>query len=218
MNCGEFASQTEAWMEGERTAQARQHAIACAHCRQLVEDLDAIRLFAPQLAESAAPPEQLWGAIHAQLEREGLIREPGWAERAAGWIRVSSRPLAVATASALALALALLVVMPRADRPQPTVATGPVWLSSDQPELASVDRQLNHVELHAIRSLQTPDPQVREALQQNLMIIDRQIARCEKTLEQAPSDENTRDYLYDAYRQKAELLNMMAERSVASAE
>ena len=217
MNCEEFVRQTDRWMEGDRTPEAREHAIACERCRSLVEDLDAIRLFAPQLGTSAAPPERLWVSIRSQLEREGLVREPGWTERLGGWVRLSARPLVTATAGALALALIAVTVATRVQAPRP-VATGPAWLSSDQTELSNVDTQLDHVERGAIRSLHTPNPAVREALQENLMIIDRQIARCEKTLEQAPSDENTRDYLYDAYQQKAELLNMMAERGTAAAE
>ena len=218
MNCEEFVRQSERWMEGDRGPDARQHAVACPRCRALVEDLDSIRLFAPQLAETVAPPERLWGAIRSQLEREGGIHEPGWAERAKGWIRISTRPLVTATAAAAALALITFTVATRVQRPQPASAVGPAWLSSDQPELASVDTQLDHVERRTIRSLHTPDPAVQEALRENLMIIDRQIARCEKTLEQVPADENTRDYLYDAYRQKAELLNMMAERSITASE
>ena len=217
MNCEEFVRQSERWMDGDRTPEAREHAMECEQCRAMVEDLDAIRLFAPQLAATAAPPERLWTSIRAQLEREGLVHEPGWMERLGGWVRVSSRPVATATAAALTLALIAMTVATRVQPPRP-MATGPTWLSSDQPELSSIDTQLDHVERGAIRSLHTPNPAVREALQENLMIIDRQIARCEKTLEQAPSDENTRDYLYDAYQQKAELLNMMAERSTAAAE
>jgi hypothetical protein len=217
MNCEEFERQSEHWMDGHRAPEAREHAMECERCRAMVEDLDAIRLFAPQLAATAAPPERLWTSIRAQLEREGLIHEPGWMERVGGWVRVSARPVATAAAAALTLALIAMTVATRVQAPRP-VATGPAWLSSDQPELSSVDTQLDHVERGAIRSLRTPNPAVREALQENLMIIDRQIARCEKTLEQAPSDENTRDYLYDAYQQKAELLNMMAERSTAAAE
>jgi hypothetical protein len=215
MNCEEFVRQAEQWMEGDRRPEAREHAMACQRCRALVEELDSIRMVAPQLAADVAPPERLWTSIRAQLEREGLVRRPRWTERAAGWIHVPARPVAALGAAALTAALVLLTVGIHVRRPQPP--TGPQWLSSDQPELARVDTQLDHLERGAIRSFHSPNPAVREALRQNLMIIDHQIAMCEKTLEQAPSDENTRDYLYDAYQQKAELLNMMAERSTSAA-
>lgn len=217
MNCEEFVQQAEQWMEGVRRPEAREHAVACERCRALVEDLDAIRLAAPQMAEDVAPPNHLWNSIREQLERESLIRRPRWTERITGWVQIPAHPVAATAAAVLTVALIVLAGGIRTHRVRPAT-TGPDWLSSDQPELARVDTQLDHLERGTIRSFRTPDPAVKEALQQNLMIIDRQIALCEKTLEQAPSDENTRDYLYDAYQQKAELLNMMAERSTAAEE
>jgi hypothetical protein len=216
MNCEEFEGQTEQWMEGDRQPEAREHALACERCRTLVEDLDAIRLVAPQLGEDVAPPERLWTSIRAQLEREGLVHRPSWTERAVDWVRIPVRPAAAVGAAALAASLVIVTI--GIHLRQPVRPTGPEWLSSDQAELVKVDTQLDHVERGALRSFHTPNPAVEEALQQNLMIIDHQIATCEKTLEQVPSDENTREYLYDAYRQKAELLNMMAERSTAATE
>lgn len=204
-------------MEGVREPEAREHALACERCRGLVEDLDAIRLAAPQLAEAVAPPERLWVALRAQLESEGLIRRPRWTDQLARWTRRAVHPVtATAAATALAAALVLLSLGLRTRPKSPS--PGRQWLSSDQQELVKVDTQLDHLERKTMRSFQTPDPAVKEALQENLMIINRQIARCEKTLEQVPSDENTKEYLYDAYRQKAQLLNMMAERSTAAAE
>lgn len=216
MNCEEFLRRSEEWMEGQRSEDARLHAMSCERCAALVEDLDAIRLTAPQIAETVAPPERLWNAIHARLEEEGLIRRIGWRERLAGRVHISMRPVAAAVA-ALALALLTVTINFRVHR-APVAPSGPDWLSTDQPELASVDTQLNHVEVGTIRSLHTADPAIQDTLQQNLMIINRQIALCEKTLEQAPSDQNTQEYLYDAYQQKADLLNMIAERNIGTAE
>ncbi len=217
-DCEEFARQSEVWMEGNRSAQAQAHASQCESCRDYVEDLDAIRLLAPQLtALDTAPPEHLWQAIHARAMQEGLIRpRAGWWGRLSGWTPTLARPLA---ATAAALALAALTFTITYHPPRPTAApAGRVWLSADQTELASVDTALNHVERGTIGSVRVSDPQVEETLQQNLLIVDRQIARCEKTLEQAPSDENTRDYLYDAYQQKANLLNLLAEQNAGVAE
>ncbi|HVB32997.1 MAG TPA: hypothetical protein VNJ52_01285 [Patescibacteria group bacterium] len=216
MNCEEFVRQSEEWMEGRRSAPARAHAMECERCRAYVEDLDAIRLLAPQLASlETAPPERLWRSIHARMVKEGLVRRAGWLSRPSAWAPTLVRPL-VAAAAALALAALTFTITSRPAR-QPMPA-GRGWLSADETELASVDTQLDHVERGTVESVHASDPQVQYVLQQNLMIVNRQIARCEKTLEEAPSDENTRDYLYDAYQQKADLLNLMAEQNAGVTE
>jgi len=216
-DCEEFLRQSEEWMEGRRSAQARAHAMECERCRDYVEDLDSIRLLAPQLtALDTAPPERLWQSIHARMIQEGLVRRAGRPRRLSAWVPTLARPLAAAVA---ALALAALTFTLTSRPPVPsTPPAGRAWLSADQTDLASVDTELNHVERGTIGSFRAADPQVAETLQQNLMIVNRQIARCEKTLEEAPSDESTRDYLYDAYQQKADLLNLMAEQNAGVTE
>jgi hypothetical protein len=217
MNCEEFAHQSEEWMEGRRSNEARSHAMICEQCRAFVEDLDAIRLLAPQLAWNAEPPETLWNSIHAQLEKEGLIRRPAWTSRGVRWMYAWRGPLAAAAAAAV-LAIGFFAFTFPSRVPRPPVPAGRVWLSADQPELDTVDAQLDHVERGQMASLESVNPEVQDTLKENLMIVDRQIARCEKSLEEAPSDENTRDYLYDAYQEKADLLTMMAERGSEAAE
>ena len=55
---------------------------------------------------------------------------------------------------------------------------------------------------------------VTASLNQNLAIVDNMIAMCEKSVREAPQDEMTRDFLYQAYQQKADLLATMTERGV----
>jgi hypothetical protein len=59
------------------------------------------------------------------------------------------------------------------------------------------------------------NPAVDAALRQNLETVNQFIAECEQHLKQYPQDQLARDYLYGAYRQKAELLAAMldSERS-----
>jgi hypothetical protein len=53
---------------------------------------------------------------------------------------------------------------------------------------------------------------VDATLDQNLREIDGFIADCERHLKQTPQDELAREYLADAYQQKAELLAAMMDR------
>ena len=52
------------------------------------------------------------------------------------------------------------------------------------------------------------------SLHDNLAIVDNYIALCEKSVREEPENEVARDYLYDAYEQKADLLAQMTERGV----
>jgi len=56
------------------------------------------------------------------------------------------------------------------------------------------------------------NPVVSAALHKNLAIVDNYITLCEKTVRDDPESEIARDYLYNAYQQKADLLAQMNER------
>jgi hypothetical protein len=53
---------------------------------------------------------------------------------------------------------------------------------------------------------------VTASLHENLAIVDNYIALCEKSVREEPQNEVARDYLYEAYHQKADLLAEMNER------
>ena len=75
MGCNEFLNQLDAWMDGVRPSEGRAHVRECAHCRGLVEDMDAIRQTAGAWAAADEhPPARVWVSLRAQLEQEGLIR------------------------------------------------------------------------------------------------------------------------------------------------
>ncbi|MGH9816508.1 MAG: hypothetical protein ACRD6I_10565, partial [Candidatus Acidiferrales bacterium] len=56
------------------------------------------------------------------------------------------------------------------------------------------------------------NPVVTASYRNSLEIIDNFIRMCEKTVREHPNNEVAREYLYDAYQQKAELLAMTMER------
>ena len=56
------------------------------------------------------------------------------------------------------------------------------------------------------------NPVVTASLHKNLAIVDNYIALCEKSVREDPQNEAARDYLYEAYQQKADLLAQMTER------
>jgi hypothetical protein len=214
MECDKFERWSEQWMEGERSPEAKAHVEACPHCRALVEDLEAIRAVAPLLADDAAPPAHLWVSIRAQLEAEGLVREP----RRAAWLL---RPWTVALATACLAALIVAGIAgerywQRYREQQQLAQIQAAWQAHNAKAFEELNAQLDQAEQHAVSAMHERIPAVRDSLQQNLAIVDNSIAVCEKTLNEEPENETTRDYLYQAYQQKADLVRMIAERGAAT--
>src|SRR5215469_301876 len=212
MGCKQFLNQLDVWLEGEKPPDAKAHAVVCPNCRAVLEDFQAIASAASELRdESGEPPAYLWNSIRTKLEEEGIIHEPqtapvvvptkGWHE----WFRALPRP---ALAGAY---LALLVVAGFG-------LSGPItkrvndyrWIRGTRDSTASLGAHLDSVELATMASFAS-NPVVTDALHKNLLIVDNYISLCEKSVREEPQSEIARDYLYNAYQQKADLLAQMNE-------
>jgi hypothetical protein len=220
ITCREFLAYLEPWMEGERPAQAQSHVRTCSHCSSIINDLETIHGEARSWSASEQDaPERVWTALRAQLEQEGRIRDADPAREAtaqvaaarAGWFaglfpRLPRPVLAGAYLAALvAVAFAL---------------SGPVnrrvnearWLKGTQISTSPLSAQLNFAEQNSNSYVSRSNPVVSASLHQNLAIVDNYIALCEKSVSEDPQNEVARDYLYEAYQQKADLLTQMTER------
>jgi hypothetical protein len=214
IQCKDFLELIEPWMEGERHPEAQAHLGGCGRCRALVADLDTIRAAAPHLTEAhEAPPERIWFAVRAKLEEEGYIRERGWTawlpKLSFGW----PRPALAAAYASLLVAAALLVGI-QMRHFSGAGSNEAAWLTPTQVETASLDHQLQGLDRDALPILQDHNPAVSSSLKQNLAIVDNYIVLCKKSVDEDPQNEMARDYLYDAYHQKADLLATMADRGV----
>jgi hypothetical protein len=205
-NCSQFLSQLDEWMEGQRAADAQAHLRTCVECSSIVEDLHSIHQTARSLgAIPAEPPERIWTSLRWQLEREGLIHgEPRrWTEAVIDWFRAafSSVPRP-ALAGAYMLALVGIGV----------ALAGPGYQRFHWNEKGTLPlrAQLNAAERNTL-ALADSDPAVAASLEKNLAIVDYYIALCEKSVQEDPESEVARDYLYNAYQQKADLLAQMSE-------
>ena len=184
---------------------ARAHVASCPHCLDYLADLETIVSAARELPAEVEPPARLWIALRAQLEREGLIREPVTTrkEEPASWRDFGtffrSRTLATVTVGALIAAAAILELR------QPRELRLP-------PEVVATVKQLDEQEIDVRNMHLASTSPVDAALEQNLTEIDNFIAECERHLQQAPQDDLAREYLYSAYQQKAELLASMLDR------
>jgi hypothetical protein len=205
IGCKEFLNHVESWIDGERPPDARAHARDCAQCRGLVEDFGAIQIAARDLSTvEEEPPAHVWTLLRAQLEQEGLIRN-----RNNGWFRgfFGAIPRPALAGAYLAILIAAAVAL-----------SGPIhrqvndyrWIQGT--ETAKLGADLDSVEQNTVAAFPNYNPVVTASLHQNLAIVDNYITLCEKSVREEPENEMARDYLYEAYEQKADLLAQMAER------
>ena len=209
MNCSEFLDQVGRWMEGERSPAVEAHLSACRQCRNLIADLEAIHDTASTLAASdPEPPARVWIALRAQLEQEGLIHEPrhGLAAWLNGLLGAVPRP-----ALAGAYLAALVAVGFALSGPARMQTDSSAWMSGMQSSTQPLSASLDTAEQDTISSMSDRNPLVTASLRRNLAIIDNNIALCEKSVREEPENEFARDYLYQAYQQKADLIAQITE-------
>src|SRR5580693_1519704 len=220
ITCREFLNYLEPWMEGERPPDAQAHVRTCANCSGVVKDLEMIHAEARSWSASELDaPERVWTSLRAQLEQEGLISEaiPASEHRAhvapprTGWFAglFPRLPRPVLAGGYLAALVAVAFAL-----------SGPVnkrvnearWLKGTQTSTSPLSAQLNFAEQNSNTYIARSNPDVTASLHQNLALVDKYIALCEKSVNEEPQNEVARDYLYEAYQQKADLLTQMTER------
>ncbi len=196
---------------------ARAHLAACGQCREFVADLATIVSVANELPAEVAPPARLWLSLQAQLELEGIIKTPvvpARGQRSSWWHGFHdlfrSRALATATVGLLIVAAGVLELRQPADalREAPGNVVSPAW----QIPFAQTAKVLNEQEID-LRNMQLASTSaVDTSFRQNLQQVDDFIADCERRVNAAPQDDLAREYLSNAYQQKAELLSAMMDR------
>jgi hypothetical protein len=210
IGCKDFPDYLEPWMEGDRHPDALAHVRDCPRCRNLVDDLKMIQASAKEWGRvDSDPPPHLWNSLRAQLVQEGLIHEPsqarGWFT---GWFPSLSRPALAGAYLAGLVALAFGLSGPvnqRINRAR--------WLEGTQNSTTPIRAQFASAETKATpSSIPDSNPTVTASLHKNMAIVDNYIALCEKSVNEEPENELARDYLYEAYQQKADLIAQLSER------
>jgi len=114
MHCKELESVLEAEGLEQLSKDARLHLATCGACQGLIADLNSITAAAKSIPAEVNPPDRIWISLRAQLEAEGLIKEPvevsektsWWESFVAAW---KPRTFAAVTAAALVLAAVVYV-------------------------------------------------------------------------------------------------------------
>jgi hypothetical protein len=191
---------------------ARAHVAGCRQCQGFVADLRAIVSAAERLPAEIEPPARVWVSLRNQLELEGIIKEPVEvpAEEQPSWWQgvgnlVRTRAFATVAVGLLIAAAGILQLRQTGDPLSSTPSLGPNGLAQTAKFLSEQEIDLRNMHL-------TSTSPVDATLEQNLQQVDAFIADCERHLKEAPQDDLAREYLSDAYQQKAELLSVMMDR------
>ena len=209
ITCKDFLDRLESWMEGDVHSDSQAHLRNCPHCRSLVDDLKGIGSEARSWgAEEAEPSARVWASLRSQLEQEGLIRPADAAKSTwfGGWFASLPRPALAGAYLTLLIAGAFAL-----SRPMNRQSNEARWLAASQDSTMPLRAQLI-AEQNSFASFNNANPAVNASLHKNLAIVDNYIALCEKSVQEEPQNEVARDYLYQAYQQKADLLAQMTER------
>ncbi len=197
-----------------------RHLAGCDECRDLVDDVRAIRSAAASL-DHRDPPARSWSRIDRAIRLEQEHR----AETGSGNGRSGAAPLgrlaSISTWSWLAAAAAVVVAVtvglhyrPGAAPDRPTAsAPAPTGEASTQ----SVEAELRAAEEHydkAIKGLEqitnaekgTLDTQTAATLQKNLAVIDQAISESRAAVRAQPASQPAQDSLIESFKAKLALL------------
>ncbi len=140
MHCKELESVLETQGLEQLPKDARLHLATCGACQGFIADLNSIVSAAKSLPAEVAPPDRIWISLRAQLEAEGLIKEPvevsggsPWWESFTAWMK----PRTFATVAGAALVLAIAVFVTRTPQtPYPGVAKNQPGTEAPRPAQA----------------------------------------------------------------------------------
>ncbi len=218
--CYRFDLELAAYLEGEAKPHVEDHAQQCARCAATLADIQQIVALSRQLP-AMEPPAAIWANLRAALETEGIIHEPAsFLERWQGQLRLAPHPIPLGALGCLAILATLLMGTPAVPDHGET-ADGPVTLSAMNSlpvQSASLDsdlfrtiRELENSYSSRARSL---DPSVKDTYEKSLGSLNSSIRECRDSLRREPSNALTREFLFTAYTQKAEVLASALEFDV----
>jgi hypothetical protein len=209
-NCPEFHEQLPFLMDAGKTVEDEPHLRSCENCRLLVRDLRYIAEQAKLLLPMHDPSPRVWNNIQETLQKEGLSTEgrlPGPRPIVNLPLRSSWKLIGTAAVIAGVIAIAIgqfqtLPANPAATAPASAskAVNAPGGLEDWDAEDAQL---LAQVEGHS--------PAMRAVYADGLRRVNAYIADAKSMLEQDPDD--AREYLREAYAQKAMLYHMATARS-----
>ena len=209
--CQEFDLKLAAYLEGDAGADVATHAERCSSCGSLLGDLQIIQAAARDLPLESPSP-RVWSNIRATLAEEGLIREQKSFWRR--WVPSVSLVPRSAPAAALAFALMLTVIMlfkgdiqrNGSQKPAPTPAVASVVPTGLSVVQLNVARTVKAMEKNYKAREASLDPSAKRVYRAGLTSLDSSIQECLDSLQKQPHNILVREFLMQAYAQKAQVL------------
>lgn len=195
MNCAEFQRVLPYIIDTGGNAEHEEHLRSCAVCADLVADLKYIAEQAKLLVPMQDPNPRVWDGIQKSLEREGLVKSAPARGDLLGLPHGSWVWLAPIAAMFLIVAGLYLY---RAQTPAQSAAA----VTSTSVSTADQD------DSQVLEALAQRDPDSRSSYEQSLRNVNAFIADAKTTVEQNPDDSEARQFLMQAYEQKAMLYRM----------
>ncbi len=215
--CSQFATEMEAYLEGDSRPFVASHAQACQPCAAVLADLEAIREAAGTLPQEE-PSRVVWANVRARLEAEGAFRNPS-----RGWRQLFSWPLSPQLVPFGALAgfvvLGAILSLPSGslqtmETQQATVAIPTATEEASltpPPEDVSLAHVVTDLETNFKANESSMTPDLKATYEKSLVSLDGSIRECLDSLHQEPRNTLAHDYLLTAYTRKAEVLSSALE-------
>jgi hypothetical protein len=204
MNCAEFQRSLPYIIDGGGSAEEDQHLRSCTVCADLVQDLRYIAEQAKLLVPMEDPSPRVWDGITKSLEREGLVK-PAPARRGLLGPQRQSWGWMLPVAALLALAVGLFLY-----RNANNVVQAPTDQAAQVPDGAAVNDEDGAQDQQVLEVVAQNQPSQRDHYAQNLKSVNAYIRDAKATLQQNPDDNEAKEYLMQAYGQKAMLYQMAA--------
>lgn len=210
--CGEFEAELSAYLEGDPRTSVRAHVAACSECRSIFDELALIRKVAGELPPVESPSPRVWANLRAALEAEGRLHErPRFWQP---WLMKVGVPPALAPLGALAGLVVFGVIMVSSpqtrERPFSAAGAGNFAAENFEPGYtaaeASLARTVEQMEESYKAREDSFDPSAKVAYEKGLDSLDASIRECSASLERKPQNQLAREYLMNAYAQKADIL------------
>jgi len=202
MTCAEFQKVLPYIIEGGGNPEQEEHLRSCPVCSDLVADLKHIAGQARLLLPLEEPHPRVWLGIREALEQEKLIRPA----QARLWDFVIWRPAPWLAAAAMVLLTFGVFLYQRGDQARITPGAAPPPVK----ELASATfaEFMDPDDQQLLSEVSERVPSLRTTYEENLRKVNASILDARRSVEQNPDDDDAREYLIQAYGQKAMLYDM----------